>query len=510
MPNTVHGDLFFTQLIAAMGHGQWLFKFGRVKLAFVVSESMASKSMAAASESQRARIGTLANILSTQDWILKHDEALEPQERHIYPPRISPGRRSFVIRQISNDHLAAPTAHRRIAAVSAVPKVRQLAAWRKNALEKMVAEGSSPSIDTGSFVERDQNAIEEEGLRSALRLEAAHRNKHSESRQSEGLSAEPVAFDYRPEWVNVAISRLRSIDARRRQQLMQLESSEANESGQSSKSKANRRYLTELGVCLQQFADQDLFNLSSLAERSLQQRYEASSKRFVSLADRVLRYDTQAFATLRAICMAAGHPSAADVLEHRSERGEELDQSFRSPSALSESGIEEGEVALEEALAQRASTTDASSAEEGDTALANSSKREGGEGPILVQGLTGQDFESLDYLLRSLFVLRITPIQEALNRTYPGAASVLNKLAPPGTKPIQSSVVRPLNPKLVPPGTEIDPQTKIVDLTDEQWISLARMFERWPFRPERLFEDSKIQMLPGTTKSTGKREPTHF
>lgn len=34
------------------------------------------------------------------------------------------------------------------------------------------------------------------------------------------------------------------------------------------------------------------------------------------------------------------------------------------------------------------------------------------------------------------------------------------------------------------PALAIHPDTKVADLTNEQWASLARAFAKWPFRPD--------------------------
>lgn len=53
------------------------------------------------------------------------------------------------------------------------------------------------------------------------------------------------------------------------------------------------------------------------------------------------------------------------------------------------------------------------------------------QGPTIFQrGMTGVQAEALDYLLRNLFVLRSSRVKDALEKTYPGASSILSKLAP--------------------------------------------------------------------------------
>jgi hypothetical protein len=97
-----------------------------------------------------------------------------------------------------------------------------------------------------------------------------------------------------------------------------------------------------------------------------------------------------------------------------------------------------------------------------------------------VPGLIGDEYESLEYLLRNLFVARTRDVQSILEKTYPGSSSILKKLTP---EAVEAASARH-GPKLVPVAGE----TRINDLTNAQWVSLAQIFERWPFRPPHLFE----------------------
>ncbi|WFC98424.1 hypothetical protein MYAM1_001151 [Malassezia yamatoensis] len=94
--------------------------------------------------------------------------------------------------------------------------------------------------------------------------------------------------------------------------------------------------------------------------------------------------------------------------------------------------------------------------------------------------VSSRDMDSFEFLARNLFVLRTKPIAEALKHVAPGAANVLKMLAP--THPRMQS-----RPEQV-----ILPETPVVALTNEQLAALAAVFEKWPFRPENLFEDGRM------------------
>jgi transcription factor 1 len=92
--------------------------------------------------------------------------------------------------------------------------------------------------------------------------------------------------------------------------------------------------------------------------------------------------------------------------------------------------------------------------------------------------VAGTDFEAYEYILRNLFVLRATGIASALKHMAPGAANILN-------------VIKAGHPAMATIGPiDIDPDTLVNDLTIKQFVGLAKMFERWPFRPAHLFEVS--------------------
>ena len=63
LPNTVHGEQLFAQIVHAISSGSWLFKFGRVKMAFVCGESVAT--VRARSEAQLTRSDHLRSRLTS-------------------------------------------------------------------------------------------------------------------------------------------------------------------------------------------------------------------------------------------------------------------------------------------------------------------------------------------------------------------------------------------------------------------------------------------------------------
>jgi len=93
--------------------------------------------------------------------------------------------------------------------------------------------------------------------------------------------------------------------------------------------------------------------------------------------------------------------------------------------------------------------------------------------------VSGVEMDAYEFILRNLFVLRKNAVGKALTHMAPGATSILDKMR--NGHPAMASVG----------AVEIDPATNVEDLTILQLVGLAKMFERWPFRPVHLFEVSK-------------------
>ena len=98
--------------------------------------------------------------------------------------------------------------------------------------------------------------------------------------------------------------------------------------------------------------------------------------------------------------------------------------------------------------------------------------------PLVKPLVDKREIDSLEFLLRSLFVRRAQPIETALKNVAPGAGGILRKLAPehPDMKEHPERIVLPSTP--------------VTELTNEQWAALAYVFEKWPFRPRNLDDES--------------------
>ncbi|SPO40620.1 related to MTF1 - mitochondrial RNA polymerase specificity factor [Pseudozyma flocculosa] len=97
--------------------------------------------------------------------------------------------------------------------------------------------------------------------------------------------------------------------------------------------------------------------------------------------------------------------------------------------------------------------------------------------------LFGQrDLEAFEFVTRNLFVLKSKSVREAMTHIAPGGQNVLRMLGP--DKADQGLIRR---------DEVIDPETKVIDLTNVQWAGLSRTFEKWPFRPEHLFEMGRMK-----------------
>ncbi|KDN42289.1 S-adenosyl-L-methionine-dependent methyltransferase [Tilletiaria anomala UBC 951] len=86
LPNSVHGELLFAQLTAAIATRSWLFQLGRVKLCFVCSESMVRRILSQPGDTtNRSKIGTIAQCMTDIEWHIPGHELL-PFKDHVYPP----------------------------------------------------------------------------------------------------------------------------------------------------------------------------------------------------------------------------------------------------------------------------------------------------------------------------------------------------------------------------------------------------------------------------------------
>ncbi len=94
----------------------------------------------------------------------------------------------------------------------------------------------------------------------------------------------------------------------------------------------------------------------------------------------------------------------------------------------------------------------------------------------------GDVIEAFEFITRNLFILRTKPVGEALTHVAPGGQNVLKMTS-------QEQVAK----GLIRQDEVIRPEEIVADLTNVQWACLARMFEKWPFRPRHLFEEGRIK-----------------
>ncbi|ETS59936.1 hypothetical protein PaG_05917 [Moesziomyces aphidis] len=92
------------------------------------------------------------------------------------------------------------------------------------------------------------------------------------------------------------------------------------------------------------------------------------------------------------------------------------------------------------------------------------------------------EIEAFEYITRNLFILRTKAVGEALTHVAPGAQNVLKMTSP-----------EQVEAKLIKKDEVILPSDIVADLTNVQWACLAKMFEKWPFRPRHLFEEGRIK-----------------
>ncbi|EST04931.1 Ribosomal RNA adenine methylase transferase [Kalmanozyma brasiliensis GHG001] len=94
----------------------------------------------------------------------------------------------------------------------------------------------------------------------------------------------------------------------------------------------------------------------------------------------------------------------------------------------------------------------------------------------------GDVIEAFEYITRNLFILRTKPVGVALTHVAPGGQNVLKMTSP---EQVAKGLIRE--------DEVIRPEEIVSDLTNAQWACLARMFEKWPFRPRHLFEEGRIK-----------------
>lgn len=92
------------------------------------------------------------------------------------------------------------------------------------------------------------------------------------------------------------------------------------------------------------------------------------------------------------------------------------------------------------------------------------------------------EIEAFEFITRNLFILRTKSVGEGLTHVAPGGQNVLKMTSP-----------EQVEKGLIKPEEVIMPDEIVGDLTNVQWAALARMFEKWPFRPRHLFEEGRVK-----------------
>ncbi|TKY85355.1 hypothetical protein EX895_005517 [Sporisorium graminicola] len=93
-----------------------------------------------------------------------------------------------------------------------------------------------------------------------------------------------------------------------------------------------------------------------------------------------------------------------------------------------------------------------------------------------------KEIEAFEFITRNLFILRTKPVGDALTHVAPGGQNVLKMTSP---AQVEKGLIREEEVIL--------PEEIVGDLTNVQWACLARMFEKWPFRPTHLFEEGRVK-----------------
>lgn len=497
LPNTVHGDQLYTQFIAAMGNGGWLFPYGRVKLAFIMPETLAKRGMAQAGSIERARIGTMAGIYAWQR-ICQSSEDLQPQTERFWPENLRAQRRALRSnRVISNENMAKGEMQLAMCALTAVPKVRQVQAWRRlSGLQDQV----SPDV-----IEEERRVLAEEGEEMVKRVVAANAQKLQREEKTRPKPRRRHAIEF---------ERLRQ-----EREVMYTEKIAA----------LKARYQELTGETI----DEDNYNLVLIRERKKlsDARGKLSRRKKRKVKPQVV---ADADATVE-----EKEGGEEGVAAEEGEKGAVVEDGER------EALVEEEEEAPRPELVvppppgyaellelhktyktyntwhrrdeKRAQSYENVFAEDEAVQLREQEEREEKLKALSkpapeIEAPVGVEVDSLDYLLRGVYVLKTKSISAALARTFPGAESVLKRIAPDAEEfyerqrkeqeamphaLAQGSGGKALTPPPLPPKSlRIHPDTPVCELSDEQWILLARTFEKWPFRPAHLFDESKVASVP--------------
>ncbi|PWN28371.1 hypothetical protein BDZ90DRAFT_274123 [Jaminaea rosea] len=598
LPNTVHGDQLYTQLIAAMGNGGWIFPYGRIKLAFVMPETLAKRATANAGSAWRARIGTLGGIYAWQR-IIQSAQSLEPQTDCFWPENLRAQRRTLRnAASISNENMASGSSQLAMCTLTAVPKVRQVQAWRRLAglqsqipasvLEEEKAHLQQEAEQKAQLIrdERTKLANQEAEMEEQRKREAAvkvvgTREKAMEEKlrgfdakiaqlkaeykelRGEDITDEDIEVEYQKVKLLLARERRRQLGGSNRSErrarkkgvavsssLMDTAAEQGGtavgetDSGADAVSADGSEGLSpssdELasGTTLSQLRQGTGPSQTPSAGPTLGRRDFSTSARSRSSVDPATSSDAPSASSGAATANAdADAPSEQETFSPKRRRasaprkagGRRSDSTSAPPAwaATLESlrKVHQDKLTYLRLIDGRRTRLTSHYENEAEArqlkheeAIKAAAEVQASE---VVEALCGIEVESLDYLLRGVYVLRSKSISTALARTFPGAESVLKRIGPDAEAVYEKQLelarqraqasgdsnAQTLTPPPLPPKSlRIHPDTPVCDLTDEQWILLARTFERWPFRPAHLFDESKLSSAP-RTKSTSKDSP---
>lgn len=86
--------------------------------------------------------------------------------------------------------------------------------------------------------------------------------------------------------------------------------------------------------------------------------------------------------------------------------------------------------------------------------------------------------EAWDYVLRNCFVKEMQPISEGIKNVGFAAETLIPKIASHADEGYR--------------GDPVSPDTVVMDMTYRQWARVVDVFDKWPFRPEKLMIDTSI------------------
>lgn len=188
LPNSVLGDQFFVQTMAASGSGNWLYKYGRVKVVGIVADTMVSRALAPPGHRERAKMSTLSRILTHMRVILPR-VGLTPKQTQFFPPSLRPLVRSLATSNMSgieSGHMATAENHVHMCGYELLPRQRQVWAWRRGAgvSENFITQDpqyprvddGGPSIPVPDEYNQGISSVEYEALEFLLRSVFVLRN----------------------------------------------------------------------------------------------------------------------------------------------------------------------------------------------------------------------------------------------------------------------------------------------------------------------------------------------